>query len=177
MTMRHTVSKDLGGAAVGGQTHPAVEGVTTGASTSSWTHERSGGFLLTRQPPHWIHARLTGRLASRTLQELDRRLVRGLSARDTHFLVLDASQLQHIPLDVAHELVEFERKWRSRGIVALWVALNPYLANLLVFACGHEHHLPALADIETARAMVDTIADRPPSVARVWLEAHSDLVH
>lgn len=150
---------------------------TQTATTSSWSHERWGGFLLTRQPPHWIHARLTGRLSSRTLQEIDRRILSGLSAQTTHFLVLDASQLQHIPVSVARELAELELRWRQRGIVALWVALNPYLANVLVFACGHEQHLPALVDVDAAREIVARVADRPPSVARGWLEAHSTLVH
>lgn len=160
-----------------GRSHDALDGAIAPATTSSWSHERWGGFLLTRRPPHWIHARLTGRLSSRTLQELDRRLLGGLSPRRTHFLLLDATQLQHIPVSVAHELVELEQRWRMRGVVAVWVALNPYLANLLVFACGHEHHLPALADVDTACEIIARVSDRPPSVARGWLEAHSDLVH
>ena len=161
----------------GGRIHEGHDPTFSTTTTSSWSHERWGGFLLTRQPPQWIHARLTGRLGSRTLQELDRRLHRGLSPAHTHFLVLDATQLQHIPVSVAGELAELEARWRQRGIVAFWVALNPYLEDLLVFACGHEHHLPALADVDTARAVVARVADRPPSVARGWLEAHSDLVH
>jgi anti-anti-sigma regulatory factor len=146
-------------------------------TTSSWTHERCGGFLLTRQEPHWIHARLTGRLSTRTLRELDLRVLRGLTSRRTHFLVLDATQLQHIPLDVAHDLAGYEQRWRQRGVVAVWVALSPYLSNLLVLACGHEHRIPALSDLETARAAVSRVAECPPSVARGRLEAHSDLVH
>ena len=158
-----------------GRSHETTDAHAT-ATTSSWSHERWGGFLLTRQPPHWIHARLTGRLSSRTLRELDRRLLRGLSPRCTHFLLLDATQLQHIPVSVANELAEFEARWRQRGVVAVWVALNPYLANLLVLACGHEHHLPAMADVDTACEAIAQVSDRPPSVARGWLEGHSDLV-
>lgn len=156
-------------------THPGATTPTT--TTSSWSHERWGGFLLTRQPPNWIHARLTGRLSSRTLRELDRRLLRGLSQRSTHFLVLDATELQHIPVTVAHELAEYDARWRQRGVVAVWVGVNPYLAALLVLACGHEHHLPALPDVDAVRRAIAPVVDRPASVARGWLEAHSDLVH
>lgn len=145
--------------------------------SSSWTHERWGGFLLTQQRGQLVHVRLTGCLSSRTLVEIDRRLRDRLRPGTTHLLALDATDLQHIPMSVVEDLAQHERRWRSLGIVAVWVGLHSYLADLLVLACGPDQHLPAVADLDALEPLLDDIGDRATSVVRGWLEIRSVLLH
>jgi anti-anti-sigma regulatory factor len=147
------------------------------AASSSWTHERWGGFLLTRSRPTLLHVRLTGRLSGRTLLELDHRVGANVRPGRTTLLALDATELQHIPLAVAEELAARERRWRAVGVVACWVGLNPYLADLLVLACGPDQHLPAVEDLDALEPLLADVADQPASVVRGWLEIRSVLLH
>lgn len=146
-------------------------------ASTSWTHERWGGFLLTQQRGQLVHVRLTGSLSSRTLVELDRRMRDRLRPGCTHLLALDATELQHIPMDVVEELAVHERRWRSLGIVALWVGLDTYLADLLVLACGPDQLLPAVADLDALEPLLEDVGDRATSVVRGWLECRSILLH
>lgn len=145
--------------------------------SSSWTHERWGGFLLTQHRPALLHVRLTGRLSTRTLGELDRRVGVAIRPGRTMVLALDAAELQHIPLAVAEELAARERRWRSMGVVACWVGLNPYLADLLVLACGPDQHLPAVTGFDALEPLLVDVAELPASVVRGWLEVRSVLLH
>ena len=154
-----------------------TEGNAASTLSSSWAHERWGGFLLTRRSGRLVHARLNGRLGTRTLAELDRRVLRDVEPGRTLLLALDATELQHIPLEVAGDLAARERRWRSYGVVAFWVGLNPYLADLLVLACGHDQVLPAVADLESVSSLLDDADERPASTVRGWLEARSVLLH
>ena len=136
-----------------------------------------GGFLLTRHERGIVHVKLTGRLSSRTLRDLEARLAR-LDARTSPvFLVLDASHLQHIPVEVALQVAERERRWRKRGVVALWIGLSRYLANLLVLACRSDEQLPVLPDLGTARALIRRLDGATALIARGRLEMCTTLVH
>lgn len=147
------------------------------SASSSWTHERWGGFLLTQHRGALVHIRLTGCLGSRTLTELDRRVRDHLRPGRTHLLALDATELQHIPMKVVEELAVHERRWRSLGVVAVWVGLHPYLADLLVLACGPDQLLPAVSDLDALEPLLEDVADHATSVVRGWLEVRSVLLH
>lgn len=150
-----------------------ARGARRGAGSSAgW-----GGFLLARCEPRILHVTLTGHLSLHTLRELDGRLAVSAVTAATSFLVLDASHLQHIPLDVAERLVERERRWRGRGVVALWIGLSRYLANLLVLACRSEDQLPVLSDLATAREWTRGLQGVSAPVARARLEMCTTLVH
>jgi hypothetical protein len=95
----------------------------------------------------------------------------------TVFVVLDATRLRHIPLASAQAITRLEPRWRDRGVVAMWVGLNPYLANLLTLACGNLQSVPALADWQTVERLVAEVKDRPAPVARGRLVTSSALVH
>lgn len=151
--------------------------LSTSPRATSWSHGLWGGFLLTQRGERKMHAKLTGRLSERTLVELERHFRVALVPGQTHFLVLDAANLEHIPLLVAHSLVEREAQWRRIGVVALWVGLNRYLANLLVLAGGCEAGPPALDDLDAAWSVLDELTDWPAPVARGRLEMYSTFVH
>ncbi len=139
--------------------------------------EEWGGFVLRRREGGVLHVALTGGLSLDTLTQLDRRVVGEAVPASTQFLVLDATHLQHIPLEVARRLIEREREWRKWGVVAFWVGLSSYLTNLLVLAGGSESGPPALPDLDSVRPLLDRLVEGPASVARGRLEMCSSLVH
>ena len=113
-------------------------------TSSTRARKQWGGFVLVRRNPQLLHVRLTGQLSHRTIEQV-RRAVRELSSpATTLFVVLDASSLGHIPLSAARSLSELEPRWRARGVVAVWVGLTAYLANLLKLACGNDPKAPGL---------------------------------
>ena len=153
-------------------THGRIRPTSSTRARKQW-----GGFVLVRRSPQLLHARLTGQLSRRTIEQV-RCAVRELSSpANTLFVVLDASSLAHIPLSAARSLSELEPRWRARGVVAVWVGLTSYLANLLKLACGNEQQVPALADFSAVHRVVAEVADRPAPVARGRLLSSSALVH
>lgn len=133
--------------------------------------------MLLRKEPQLLHAKLTGRLTVRTLDDLEERLDAVRSAGVTTFLVLDAHHLRHLPLSVASEIVAREARWRSQGVVGVWIGLSRYLANLLLLACSSEEQLPAFADLDSLRHQLEALFEGPASVARDRLEMMSSLPH
>jgi hypothetical protein len=133
--------------------------------------------VLLRREPQILHAKLTGRLSTRTLDDLDRRLDQVRSVGATTFLGLDARHLEHLPLQVARGLVRRERSWRAKGVVAVWIGLSRYVANLLLLAMASQEQLPAFDDFETFRSQIDCLFARPAAVARGQLEMVGALVH
>lgn len=136
-----------------------------------------GGFLLARRNPQLLHVRLTGQLSLRAIRGIQREVERPTGSTTTLFVVLDATRLDHIPLAAAHELALLEPRWRGRGIVAVWVGLSTYLANLLTLACGNDQQVPALADWATVQRVFAEVRDRPAPVAWGRLVSSSALVH
>lgn len=136
-----------------------------------------GGFLLVRRNPQLLHIRLTGQFSIRTMRGIEREVARLASPSVTVFVALDATRLNHIPLHVARRLAGCEPVWRARGIVAIWVGLSPYLADLLTLACGNDQQVPALADWPTVQRVFAEVRDRPAPVARGRLMSSSALVH
>jgi hypothetical protein len=136
-----------------------------------------GGFLILPRGGRVQQVRLTGVLSEERLGELDACLVAVPTPSGAGtFVLLDATQLIHMPLGVALGLSERERRWRSRGIVAVWVGLSPYLANLLLLATAGEG-LPSLPDMPTALDAVEAMAGLPPALARERLEAWDTMRH
>jgi len=124
-----------------------------------------------------LHARLTGQLSRRTIDQMRSAAEELASSTTTLFVVLDATTLDHISLSAARAMAELEPCWRQRGIVAVWVGLNSYLANLLTLACGNEQQVPALADWSAVQRVFAEVRDRPAPVARGRLLTSSALVH
>lgn len=153
-------------------THGRIRPTSTTRARKQW-----GGFLLVRRDPQLLHARLTGLLGERTIEGIRRAALRQASPATTLVLVLDASALDHIPLSAARRIAALEPEWRSRGIVAVWVGLNSYLANLLCLACGNDQQVPALADWRTVQRVFAEVQDRPAPVARGRLVTSSAFVH
>lgn len=153
-------------------THGRIRPTSTTGARTHW-----GGFLLVRRDPQLLHARLTGRLAPRTIEGLRRAALRQASPEQTLFLVLDATALDHIPLQAARRIAALEPHWRARGIVAVWVGLSPYLSNLLRLACGTDPQVPALEDWTAVQRVLAEVRDRPAPVAHGRLVTSSALVH
>jgi hypothetical protein len=145
-------------------------------TSSTQARKHWGGFLLVRRNPQLLHAHLTGQLSLRTIQGIRRAVDERASSTTTLFVVLDASLLEHIPLTTAHAIAELEPHWRALGVVAMWVGLNSYLANLLTLACGNEQQVPALVDWPTVERVVAEVKDWPAPVARGRLVTSSALV-
>ena len=153
-------------------THGRIRPTSSTRARKHW-----GGFLLVRRNPQLLHVRLTGQLDPGTIHEIRRIVEEPASSTTTQFVVLDASSLEHIPLIAAHAIAELEPQWRARGVVAVWVGLNSYLANLLALACGNDQQVPALADWPTVQRVVAEVKDRPAPVARGRLVTSSAFVH
>jgi hypothetical protein len=136
-----------------------------------------GGFVLLRRDPQILHAKLTGRLSMKTLDDLDHRLDQVRSAGVTTFLVLDARHLGHLPLHVAREIVKREERWRSKGVVGVWIGVSRYVANLLLLASPTEEQLPAFDDLETLRTQIESLFTGPATVARGRLAMVGSLLH
>lgn len=153
-------------------THGRIRPTSSTRARKHW-----GGFLLVRRDPQLLHARLTGRLTPRTIDSILRAALEAATPTSTLFLVLDASALDHIPISVAQRIAALEPEWRMRGIVAVWVGLNPYLADLLRLACGNDQQVPALADWPTVQRVFAEVRDRPAPVARGRLVTSSAFVH
>jgi anti-anti-sigma regulatory factor len=133
--------------------------------------------VLVRRGPQLLHVRLTGQLSRRTIDQIRSAAGDLASSTTTLFVVLDASTLEHISLTAARALTDLEPHWREVGIVAVWIGLSSYLANLLVLACGNEQRVPALADWSVVQRVVAEVQDRPAPVARGRLLTSSALVH
>ena len=153
-------------------THGRIRPTSSTRARKQW-----GGFLLVRRNPQLLHVRLTGQLNLCTIREVRRTVEELASSTTTLFVVLDATSLEHIPQIAAHAIADLEPYWRARGVVAVWVGLNPYLANLLTLACGNEQQVPALADWPTVQRVVAEVKDRPAPVARGRLVTSSAFVH
>jgi len=151
---------------------PAHRRTRTATPPRSW-----GGYLILPRGGRVHQVHLTGVLSEDRLRELEASLVATpVAAGSTSFVLLDAGHLIHMPLAVALGLSERERRWRSRGIVAVWVGLSPYLANVLLLATAGEG-LPSLPDMTTALDAVEIMAGLPPAVARERLEAWDTMRH
>jgi hypothetical protein len=133
--------------------------------------------VLVRRNPQLLHARLTGQLSRRTIEQIRAAAWDQKSPTGTQFVVLDASNLEHIPLSAAREMDRLEPQWREAGIVAVWIGLNPYLANLLTLACGNDQRVPALEDWSSVQRVFAEVRDRPAPLARGRLLTSSALVH
>ncbi len=157
------------------QTRNTTTNARAGSGRSSAT--AWGGFVLLRREPQILHVKLTGRPSVRTLDDLDHRLDQVRSAGATTFLVLDARHLEHLPLHVAREVVAREKRWRSRGVVGVWIGLSRYLANLLLLASPTEEQLPAFDDLEALREQIGCLFAGPATVARGRLEMVGSLFH
>jgi anti-anti-sigma regulatory factor len=153
-------------------THGRIRPTSSTGAGRPW-----GGFLLVRRNPRLLHARLTGRLEPRTVHGIRRAASSFRRSDSTLLLILDATALAHISLAAARSLAELEPALRDEGIVAAWVGLNPYLADLLRLACGNEQQVPALKDWPTVQRVFAEVMDRPAPVARGRLVAISSLVH
>lgn len=153
-------------------THGRIRPTSSTRARKHW-----GGFLLVRRNPQLLHARLTGQLILCTIREIRRAVDELASSTTTLFVVLDASSLAHISLVAARAISELEPHWRARGVVAVWVGLDSYLADLLTLACGNEQQVPALADWPTVQRVVAEVKDWPAPVARGRLVTSSALVH
>ncbi|RKZ15349.1 hypothetical protein DRQ53_09260 [bacterium] len=157
-------------------THGRIRPTSPTRARKQW-----GGFLLVRRNPQLLHVRLTGQFDQRAIRGICRAVeqeaVASTDKSTTLFVVLDASRLDHISIADACELSELEPRWRARGIVALWIGLSKYLANLLTLACGNEQQLPALADWSTAQRVFAEVRDHPAPLARCRLVSSSELVH
>jgi anti-anti-sigma regulatory factor len=146
-------------------------------TSSTRARKQWGGFVLVRRNPQLLHARLTGQLSRRTIEQMRAAVGEQASSTTTLFVVLDASSLEHIPLSAARSISELEPQWRAQGVVAVWLGLNGYLANLLMLACGNEQQVPALADWNVVQRVIAEVSDRPAPVARGRLLSSSALVH
>ena len=153
-------------------THGRIRPTSSTRARKQW-----GGFVLVRRSPQLLHARLTGQLSRSTIEQIRCAAAELASSTTTLFVVLDASTLDHISLTAARALADLEPHWRERGIVAVWVGLNSYLANLLMLACGNEQQVPALEDWSAVQRVVAEVSDRPAPVARGRLLTSSALVH
>lgn len=153
-------------------THGRIRPTSSTRARKQW-----GGFVLVRRNPQLLHARLTGQLSCRTVDQIREATGAQASSTTTLFVVLDASSLEHIPVSAAHAIAELEPQWRARGIVAVWVGLSSYLANLLKLACGNEQQVPALANWNVVQRVIAEVRDRPAPVARGRLLSSSALVH
>ena len=153
-------------------THGRIRPTSSTRARKQW-----GGFVLVRRNPQLLRARFTGQLSRRTIDQIRQAIEELAPSTTTQFVVLDASLLEHIPLSAARSISELEPLWRARGIVAVWVGLNAYLANLLKLACGNEQQVPALADWRTVQRVIAEVSDRPAPVARGRLLSSSALVH
>lgn len=136
-----------------------------------------GGFLSRRREGRVLHVKLTGRLSKSTVQRVHRALIALGPTDGPSFLLLDSSNLRHIPMDAAAVLQERERMWRGLDVVTLWCGLTPYLANLLVLASFHTEPMTAFVDVAAAMRAVRAVASDTAGTARLRLSAWGGLRH
>ena len=149
----------------------------SGAVQSTAPAAEWGGYLFFERDRRVFEIKLTGRLSRATVNRIHRTIL-GVGPTDgPTFLILDASHLGHIPLDVAEQLQEMERLWRRRDVVTLWSGLSPYLANLLVLASSSCDLFPAFVDPEAAMRAVRAVASDAVGRARLRLDAWGGLRH
>jgi len=139
--------------------------------------ESWGGYVVLPRAGRILQVRLTGVLTDERLRALQGSLRAQWDEENVaRFVLLDASQLLHLPVAVAMGLYRAELRWRQEGAVVLWVGLSPYLANVLLLASSGER-IPSLPDLETAFDAVGRMAGLPPTVARERLEAWDIMRH
>ncbi len=136
-----------------------------------------GGFVILPRADGVLHVRLTGLLSPERIQEL-RASLRAYrrEASLTSFVLLDATHVIQFSAEIAQQLLQEEYRWRSEGIVTLWLGLSLYMANLLVLV-GSDHHISLLSDLETALVAVDSVANLPSTAARARLQAWDIMRH
>ena len=141
-------------------------------ATGSW-----GGFVILPRADGVLHVRLTGLLSPERIQELrtSLRAYRRDASRAT-FVLLDATHMVQFSTEIAQQLLQEEYRWRSEGVVTLWLGLSLYMANLLVLV-GSDQHISLLSDLETALVAVEMVANLPSAVARARLQAWDIMRH
>ncbi len=157
----------------------SVEGKTriSSASVQAPAARSWGGFVILPRAKGVLHVRLTGLLSPERIQDL-RMSLSACRQRDgsTTFVLLDATHLAQFSQEVAQQLLHEEYRWRSEGIVTLWLGLSLYMANLLVLV-GSDHKISLLSDLETALVAVDSVAGLPAAAAHARLQAWDIMRH
>jgi len=157
----------------------SVEGKTriSSGSTQTTAARSWGGFVILPRDNGVLHVRLTGLLSAERIRDL-RVSLSACRRRDgsTTFVLLDATHLVQFSQEVAQQLLHEEYRWRSEGIVTLWLGLSLYMANLLVLV-GSDHKISLLSDLGTALVAVDSVAGLPAAAARARLQAWDIMRH